>query len=90
MPCISGGPEEDLAYTRKELDEVTRYLCQAMGFIEHNNLVEFNNSGLHDLYHWWQKHKARDAQRALAKANAEMLDRKRAKAQAAYDEIMRE
>ena len=77
MPCNDGGDIHpvDAYHTRKELEFVEAILCAVLTAIEKRwgslrdsflyEYMDFRDAGFTEkqMLHWWDKHKARDAER---------------------------
>jgi hypothetical protein len=59
MPCSDGGYHEMIenSNNRKEVNELTKFLCHACSILESNSLVP------KELEIWWEEHKEEDRQR---------------------------
>ena len=83
MPCRYFLPGEEEAIQRKELDRVTRLLCEVMTELEAEGALDRPGICLsNEVMQWWREHQIRDKKRKeevtiVVTALREFFDRKR-------------
>lgn len=72
MPCRSDYPE-DYAYSRVEVDKITRMLCETISYFSSRGTAWMSK----ELRHWWEDHQEADRKRLAADAEKVKQRRRR-------------
>lgn len=81
MPCQYHSPEEEKELAEKRftsvsntfrarLDEMARFLCEAMTIIESSPATSMSREPSKELHDWWEKHKKEDEERRIKELQA--------------------